>query len=60
MHIGRATTKAIKLARESNCDMAVVSCGCGQYTVKTHSLAMAHYPWDIRRVVKSCGEVIDV
>lgn len=57
MHLSRATQKAVRLARQDKESMAVVHCGCGEYTVKRASLASRHYPCAVRVIVKASGRV---
>ena len=59
MHLGKAIHRARKLSAERNQPMAVVKCGCGHYTVKRYTLAIAAYPADVRTLVEADGRLVD-
>jgi len=48
MHKGKAIERAYTFAARDNKPMAVIHCGCGEYTVKSLTVAENNYPQDIR------------
>lgn len=60
-HLKQATDRAIRLAKDADDFMAVVHCGCGEYTVKREALVTGGQinRAAVRRVVTPGGRSIE-